>query len=294
MKKSILLFLVILLGGGSLINAQPVPPATGVNIGDFENYTLFGVLPMNPNWNYSLSQQIYKSEEIGMPGRINAITLWLLGSMELEPHTFDIYAKEVDKEEFAHGLDWESVTSEDMVWSGTILFNNLEAEPYTFTFDTPFEYSGSRNLLLCFYDHTGSFQSGFSGLVFELIDDPAIRALVIYNDDMPYDPANMVLPANNESIYRNLINIDITPLSVTENYGNLFTMYPNPASDNVIVDSDVNVDRYDVYNVLGEKVFGGEVNAESFNLNVKALPSGTYIIRLMSDGMVHNRKFIKE
>lgn len=81
---------------------------------------------------------------------------------------------------------------------------------------------------------------------------------------------------------------------VTENNTNLFAMYPNPASDKVMIESEVNVNRYDIYNVTGALVMSNEVNAETFTVNVEALPAGSYIIRLTSDGMIQNRSFIKK
>ena len=83
-------------------------------------------------------------------------------------------------------------------------------------------------------------------------------------------------------------------VGVTENNVNLFTMYPNPASDKVMIESEVNVNRYDIYNITGELVMSNEVDAETFTVNVENLPAGAYIIRLTSDGIIQNRRFIKE
>lgn len=95
------------------------------------------------------------------------------------------------------------------------------------------------------------------------------------------------------------INVDEVTLfvsgdGVAENNTNLFSVYPNPAKDNVMIESEVNVNRYDIYNVTGALVMSNEVNAETFTVNVEALPAGSYIIRLTSDGMIQNRSFIKK
>ena len=95
------------------------------------------------------------------------------------------------------------------------------------------------------------------------------------------------------------INVDEVTLyysgeGVTENNVNLFSMYPNPAKDNVMIESEVNVNRYDIYNITGALVMSNEVNAETFTVNVENLPAGAYIIRLTSDGIIQNRRFIKE
>ena len=95
------------------------------------------------------------------------------------------------------------------------------------------------------------------------------------------------------------INVDEVTLyysgeGVAENNVNLFSMYPNPASNNIMIESEVNVNRYDIYNITGALVMSNEVNAETFTVNVENLPAGAYIIRLTSDGIIQNRRFIKE
>ena len=82
--------------------------------------------------------------------------------------------------------------------------------------------------------------------------------------------------------------------NVDDNKVSLFTVYPNPAADNILVESQVTVNRLEIYNMTGQKILENEVNASTFNVDIAALPAGSYIIRLKSDGMIQNRKFVKE
>ena len=85
-----------------------------------------------------------------------------------------------------------------------------------------------------------------------------------------------------------LTNYDAVP----ENEVNLLSVYPNPATDKVVVTSEVSVNRYDIYDVAGAIVMGNEVNASEFDVNVSELPAGAYIIRIYSEGLVQTKRFV--
>ena len=154
-------------------------------------------LPMNSNYNYSYSQQIYTSTEIGASGTItiNAVTLWLARQERIAEFTFDIYMLEVDKEAFASYSDWETMTDANKVYSGTLTVSNRVSqdapnhgfEAYTFELDAPFLYNGNRNLLIAFNGAT-SKRLGLVGKTFSVDSTP--RAIDAYSDDLAFDPAN--------------------------------------------------------------------------------------------------------
>ncbi len=155
-------------------------------------------LPVDSYYNYSYSQQIYTSTEIGASGTItiNAVTLWLARDEKIaEFTTFDIYMLEVDKEAFASYSDWETMTDANKVYSGTLTVSNRAFqdapnqgfEAYTFELDAPFLYNGNRNLLIAFNGAT-SKRSGLAGKTFSVDSTP--RTIRAYSDDLAFDPAN--------------------------------------------------------------------------------------------------------
>lgn len=73
---------------------------------------------------------------------------------------------EVEKESFAGVPDWVTVTADDSVYAGTVTVHNTDPEAYTFVHDTPFEYSGTGNLLFAFNNTTGEWKAGLIGMVF--------------------------------------------------------------------------------------------------------------------------------
>ena len=68
-------------------------------------------------------------------------------------------------------------------------------------------------------------------------------------------------------------------------------IYPNPTSNTLFISgNETPQSAVAIYNVLGKEVLSLK---NTNNINVKALPSGVYVIRI-SDGVGQtNRKFIK-
>ena len=192
----------------------PTPQGqSNVTIGNLETASSIGGLPWLSVWNYSYSQQIYTAEEIGTAGTINTVTMWLVhtGSSHLPSFNIDIYMKEVDKSGFSGTTDWVGVSSSDKVYSSMVTVTNKNVQSFTFTLDTPFEYSGEGSLLIAFDDNTGRYVSGLRGMVFGTEGDP-IRAIYAYRDGSDYDPLNMSgITANTTTYQRNVVEFGIVP-----------------------------------------------------------------------------------
>ena len=68
------------------------------------------------------------------------------------------------------------------------------------------------------------------------------------------------------------------------------SIYPNPTSNTLFITGNETPITVAIYNVLGKEVLSIK---NTNNINVQALPSGVYVIRI-SDGVGQtNRKFIK-
>ena len=199
-KKLILFLMVLLFGSANFLRADEV------TIGDLENAVSDTYLPMNSLYNYSYTQQIYTAEEIGTGGTINAITVWMYGNENLYEMPFNIYMMEVEKDEFDSTTDWVVVTEADMVYTGTVTVHNATAEPYTFTLDVPFEYSGMGNLMIAFNNTTGQWKGGLNAMVFGTTEDPA-RSIYARRDSGAYDPYDPTFTATSLSYRKNVITL---------------------------------------------------------------------------------------
>ena len=71
------------------------------------------------------------------------------------------------------------------------------------------------------------------------------------------------------------------------------TVYPNPASDLVKVESARPVEHYELYTITGALLLRREVNADNFEVDVQALPASTYLLMTSAEGLTQTRRFVK-
>lgn len=70
-------------------------------------------------------------------------------------------------------------------------------------------------------------------------------------------------------------------------------VYPNPAKTQVTVTSSSSIDRVEVTNILGQKVYeNATVGANQTTINVADLQNGAYFVRVYSENCVITRKLI--
>ena len=70
-------------------------------------------------------------------------------------------------------------------------------------------------------------------------------------------------------------------------------VYPNPAKTQVTVTSSSSIDRIEVTNILGQKVYeNATVGANQTTVNVADLQNGSYFVRVYSENCVITRKLI--
>jgi uncharacterized protein (TIGR02145 family) len=83
---------------------------------------------------------------------------------------------------------------------------------------------------------------------------------------------------------------DASTASKEKHQSNLLTIYPNPTNNTLFISGNETPIAVAIYNVLGKEVLSLK---NTNNINIQALPSGVYVIRI-SDGVGQtNRKFIK-
>ena len=155
-------------------------------------------LPSYNYYKYSLTQQIYTSQEIGAAGTLTGIAFYNAGAVKTR--TYDFYMKATTKSTFSSNTDWVSVSASDKVFSGSV---TMAANDWTFiTLSTPFEYDGNSNVLLVADDNTGAYTNSphMACLVFEA----ASQALYIYSDGTNYDPSS---PPTSAEYYNAVLSV---------------------------------------------------------------------------------------
>lgn len=83
-------------------------------------------------------------------------------------------------------------------------------------------------------------------------------------------------------------------LSVSDLSGFNFITYPNPVNDYIRLSASKNIDKVEIYNLLGEQVFNEVLSSQNKEINLSALKSGIYIIKAFVDNAVGTYKFIKQ
>lgn len=148
-------------------------------------------LPTSPNCGYSMSQQMYTKTEIGKSGKITSIGFY--NEAPSCSRDVDIYLTSTTKESFSSTYDWVAVKATDKVFSGTII---LAHDKWTvIDLDTPFEYDGTKNLIVTFDDNTDNNGAQYNSSCSGFSADTQ-QAVVIYNiaptlnDPVNFDPMN--------------------------------------------------------------------------------------------------------
>ena len=196
--------------------------ASGVMIGDGGTSTS-DYLPSYNYYNYTLSEQIYTSAELGSAGVITSIAFYNAGTAKTR--TYDFYLKATTKSTFTGSTDWIAVSTGDKVFSGSVTM--VANDWTTITFSTPFVYDGTSNVVLVADDNTGSYTSSphMSCRVFTATN----QALYAYNDGTNYNPLSPpTSSSSNNAVISSKNQIILTKEAVPTGSFNI-TVSANPA-----------------------------------------------------------------
>lgn len=70
-------------------------------------------------------------------------------------------------------------------------------------------------------------------------------------------------------------------------------LYPNPTKDIVNIESTENIDKVEIYNILGRKIMEENINAFNSDINISSLPKDIYFLKIFSAKKVNTRKIVK-
>ena len=164
-------------------------------------------LPLNMNHPYSLVQQLYTAEEIKTAGTIKAIAFYF---RYLVQSTFDkqhirVYLKQTDNSSLS-GTTTEPVSESNgytLVYDGSF---SASGEGWTYIrLDTPYEYDGDQNLIVCCYDYGSEAYTG--NHTFSVHQAPGMAKA--FSSDSSFEPGE-----EQQSMYtdsRNNIRLHIVP-----------------------------------------------------------------------------------
>lgn len=73
-----------------------------------------------------------------------------------------------------------------------------------------------------------------------------------------------------------------------------FKSYPNPANNFIKLSASKNIDKVEIYSLLGKQVFNKALDSKSNEINVSNLSNGVYVVRAYIDDAVGTYKFVKQ
>ncbi len=170
------------------------------------DFTTQDILPISTYYNYSYSQQIYDAEEMGSSRTIYSLSINYVGgedyaTPDATTRNVALYLGYTSKDDFNNNNDWFDVSEFTEVFDGDIQIK-ANAGWVTFTFDEPFEYVDTANLVVVFADRTGSYdlQRFFACSKVNF----AHKSLFAQNDGQEYDVNNFEEPGDLYTVRNNM------------------------------------------------------------------------------------------
>jgi len=144
-------------------------------------------VPIHGLWNYSYSQQVVYQNEINASGDITSISFYYISGTPDKNDNWDIYLGHTSKTSFLDNTDWEPVANLTQVFSGTVTFP-AGGNMMLVTFDIPFTYNGSDNLVVAVTENKSGYSSTSFGKTTTV--SGSNRSIYWSSDDNPADVNN--------------------------------------------------------------------------------------------------------
>ncbi len=72
------------------------------------------------------------------------------------------------------------------------------------------------------------------------------------------------------------------------------SLYPNPVGDMLTVEAETDIDRLEIYSIVGAMVYSQNNCGNKVELQTATLPAGTYVVRLTTQNATEIRRFVKK
>ena len=84
------------------------------------------------------------------------------------------------------------------------------------------------------------------------------------------------------------------PLGVNELSLINLKLYPNPIKNNLTISNNLNIDKIELFNLIGQKILEKSLLKNEINLDFTSYNKGIYLLKIFSEGKVQTNKIIKE
>lgn len=96
-----------------------------------------------------------------------------------------------------------------------------------------------------------------------------------------------------ESNYRLPVTVYQT-LGMNDNTIADLKLYPNPIQNNLTVENSANIDKIEIYNLIGHKIFEKDFNSTKIDIDFSNYSSGIYLVKIHSENKIQTNKMVKK
>ena len=158
-------------------------------------------VPINTNWGYNYSQQIYLASEIGVSGTITSIQFYCGAAYATNSTSWVVYLGHTSQASFSNSTNWIPATSLTNVFAGTVSFTSNNW--MTVVLDSPFIYNGTDNLVIAVDENSPNFASTSSSWRYTTTANST--SIYYRNDSINPDPASPPAATGTSSSRTNVI-----------------------------------------------------------------------------------------
>ena len=158
-------------------------------------------VPINTNWGYNYSQQIYLASEIGVSGTITSIQFYCGAAYATNSTSWVVYMGHTSQASFSNSTNWIPATSLTNVFAGTVSFTSNNW--MTVVLDSPFIYNGTDNLVIAVDENSPNFASTSSSWRYTTTANST--SIYYRNDSINPDPASPPAATGTSSSRTNVI-----------------------------------------------------------------------------------------
>jgi len=206
---------------------------TTVTIGDMNTQYISEKYPFDNYYNYSWSNVIYLSSEIGQGGKITQIAFYVYQGNSISMASQKILMRETSATGYTSST-YPGESGFTTVFNGTISYNFSGTSGWqVITLSTPFTYSGTSNLEVLFENNSGAYTNNFE-YFYTTSGYASNRVRRDYNDaSFPSSCVNCGAFANIPNTQLTMVcssTVSISPSSATICNGNNTTLTASGAS----------------------------------------------------------------
>jgi hypothetical protein len=155
------------------------------------------------------------------------------------------------------------------------------------------------NPLLNSYGFTNDNQWHFMSIPFaDFIPESAAFSKALISEVLVFrsnDASGVVVSPNNNFAFDNVyVSTNMVPLGVNTKNTLSASIYPNPATNVLNINSLETIKSIKIYSLLGQNVLEKISKNIVENIDISSLTSGTYIINIESEGKKYTTKFVKK